>query len=316
MSATNQIMLFAGTANRPLWEAVATYLETSLGSASITTFADGEISVRIGQSVRGQNVFVLQSLCRPVNDRLMELLIMVDALKRSSAGSITAVLPYYAYARQDRQDAPRRPITAKLVADLITAAGVDRVMSMDLHAGQIQGFFPVPFEHLRSRPVLLRQVSALAPAQELVIVSPDAGGVERARAYSAKLGTTMAIIDKRRSGPNVAEAMHVIGDVSQRVAVIIDDMIDTAGTMSAAARTLKEAGARDVYAAVTHPVLSGPAVTRINDSVLRKVLVCDTIPLSESAQASPKIEVCSVSTILGEAIKRVHVESSVSSLFG
>ena len=232
MSRSNRIMLFAGSANRRLSESVAKYLETDLCKVDLTRFSDGEVAVHVGESVRGQDVFVLQSLARPVNDHLMELLIMLDALKRSSAGSITAVLPYYAYARQDRQEVPRRPITAKLVADLVTAAGANRVMSMDLHAGQIQGFFSIPFEHLQAIPVLEAELRKLSPdpAGEVVIVSPDAGGVERARRYSKRLGSPLAIIDKRRSKPNVAEIVNLIGDVRGKIAVLIDDIIDTAGT--------------------------------------------------------------------------------------
>ena len=317
MPGTSRIMLFAGTSNPHLFEGITEYLETSLCAVKITTFADGEISVRIGESVRGQDVYILQSLSHPVNDRLMELLIMIDAFKRSSAGSITAVLPYYAYARQDRQDVPRRPITAKLVADLLTVAGADRVMSMDLHAGQIQGFFSIPFEHLRASPVLVERIKRLTDdPSDLVIVSPDAGGVERARYYSQKLNASLAIIDKRRSQPNVAEIVHLIGDVRGKVAVLIDDIVDTAGTITGAANALVQHGARQVFAATSHPVLSGPAVERIEASALEKLFVSDTIPLSETARQCNKLEVCSVGGIIGEAIKRVHVESSVSSLFG
>jgi ribose-phosphate pyrophosphokinase len=318
MSRNNRIMLFAGGANRHLSESVAGYLNTELCQVELTRFSDGEISVMLGESVRGQDVFVMQALAKPVNDHLMELLIMLDALKRSSAGSITAVLPYYAYARQDRQEAPRRPITAKLVADLVTAAGADRVMSMDLHAGQIQGFFSIPFEHLQAIPVLEAELRKLSPdpANDLVIVSPDAGGVERARRYSKRLGSPLAIIDKRRSKPNVAEIVHIIGDVRGKVAVLVDDMIDTAGTITGAAAALLDQGAREVHAFVTHPVLSGAALERVSQSALTSLVVCDTIPLSDEAKACQKIRLCSVASVLGEAIQRVHGEMSVSSLFG
>lgn len=310
-------MLFAGSANRRLSESVAKYLETDLCKVDLTRFSDGEVAVHVGESVRGQDVFVLQSLARPVNDHLMELLIMLDALKRSSAGSITAVLPYYAYARQDRQEVPRRPITAKLVADLVTAAGANRVMSMDLHAGQIQGFFSIPFEHLQAIPVLEAELRKLSPdpAGEVVIVSPDAGGVERARRYSKRLGSPLAIIDKRRSKPNVAEIVNLIGDVRGKIAVLIDDIIDTAGTITGAAAALLDQGAREVHAFATHAVLSGAAIERISNSTLTSMVVCDTIPLSGAATECAKLKVCSVAPVLGEAIQRVHGEMSVSSLF-
>jgi len=316
MGTGKRIMLFAGTSNPALSASVAGALNTSLCGAQIGMFADGEISVRIDESVRGHDVFVLQSVCPPVNDRIMELLVILDALKRSSAGKITAVLPYYAYARQDRQESPRRPITAKLVADLITVAGADRVMSIDLHSGQIQGFFSVPFEHLRASRVLVPKIAEItADKDHMVVVSPDAGGVERARYYSKALSASLAIIDKRRSAPNVAEVMHVIGDVEGKSCVIVDDMIDTAGTLTKAAAALIERGARDVYAAAAHPVLSGPAVDRISNSALSKVFVTDTIPLSPAAACCEQLEVCSVGGLLGEAITRVHVETSVSSMF-
>lgn len=316
MAQEKRIMLFSGSANPELASRVASYLGTTVSRAELGRFADGEISVRIDESVRGQDVYFIASITDPINDRLMELLIALDALKRASAGSVTAVLPYYAYARQDRQDSPRRPITAKLVADLLTVAGADRVMSIDLHTGQIQGFFSIPVEHLHAAVVLVAAVAKVAQsADDLVIVSPDAGGVERARHYSKKLGASLAIIDKRRSGPNVAEVMHVIGDVSGKVAVIIDDIIDTAGTLTKAATALREHGAREVYAAATHAVLSGPAVQRIQDSPLSRVFVTDTIPLSAAARACEKLVTCSVGELIGEAITRVHVDSSVSSMF-
>jgi len=315
MADDKRIMLFSGSGNPALARRVADYLQADLCKVDLSRFADGEISARIDESVRGQDVFVIASVCQPVNDHLMEVLVFIDALKRASAGSVTAVLPYYPYARQDRQEAPRRPITAKLVADLITVAGANRVMSIDLHSGQIQGFFSIPFEHLYATPVLVEALESDDRKGELVIVSPDAGGVERARVYSAKLRVPLAIIDKRRSSPNVAEVMHVIGDVANRTAVIIDDIIDTAGTLTKSADALVQHGARAVIAAATHAVLSGPAVSRIRESVLERVYVTDTIPLSGSAAECDKFKVCSVGGLIGEAISRVHVESSVSSMF-
>lgn len=292
-------------------------MAVTLGKATVSQFADGEVHVAIEESVRGKDIFIIQSLCQPVNDHVMQLLVMVDALKRSSAKSITAVLPYYAYARQDRQDRPRTPITAKLVADIIVASGVDRVMAMDLHAAQIQGFFQVPLEHLYASRVMVDAMRRTAGTgiDEVVIVAPDAGGVERARWASKKLGTGLAIIDKRRSKPNIAEVMHVIGDVEGHDAYIVDDMIDTAGTLCSAAIALKENGARRVFAFATHGLLNGPAVDRIMASDLEQVYVTNTIPLHADAAACPKIAVTSVGPTLGEAIKRVHVESSVSSLW-
>lgn len=311
------IKIFSGNANPALAREVADYLNVRLGQSLVSTFADGEIQVSIDESVRGKDVYVLQSLARPVNDNLMELLILVDALRRSSARSITAVLPYYAYARQDRQARPRSPITAKLFADLLTASGVNRVMSMDLHAGQIQGFFSVPFEHLYATPVLLSAMrdTTGAPAEETVIVSPDAGGVERARVYSSKLGCGLAIIDKRRPRANVSEVMHVIGDVAGKDAFIVDDMIDTAGTLCSAAVAIKEAGARSVSAFATHGLLNGPARSRIAASVLSRVCVTNTLPVASGEEDGGRIHVLSVGSTIGEAIHRVHGESSVSSLW-
>src|SRR6185369_3280102 len=279
------LTIFAGNANRELAEAICRCVEVRLGAAEVTTFSDGEIFVEIGENVRGVNCFVVQPTCAPVNNNLMELLIMIDALKRASAGSIVAVLPYYGYARQDRKVAPRTPITAKLVADLIEAAGATRVVSMDMHAGQIQGFFNIPFDHLYAAPILLDHMKRKfeGQADNIVVVSPDAGGVERARAYSKRLGAALGIVDKRRTKPNVAEVLNVIGDVQGKVAILLDDMIDTAGTLTQAANALVDKGASRVYAYATHAVLSGPAVERIQKSPLDEVVVTDTIPLTPAA---------------------------------
>lgn len=313
---SGEIKLFSGSSNRPLAMAVAEHLGRPLNRIKLGRFSDGEIHVEVLESVRGQDVFVIQSLSTPVNDHLVELLIIIDALKRGSAGNITAVIPYYGYARQDRQVRPRTPITAKLVADLLTAAGAQRVVSMDLHAGQIQGFFSIPFDHLYASPTLTEGIRDLrVSTSDLVIVSPDAGGVERARIYSERLGAPMAIIDKRRPGPNRAEIMHLIGDVDGKVAVIIDDMIDTAGTLTQGAQSLVDHGAKAVHAVASHAVFSGPAVSRIDRSVLERVLVTDTIPPTEAALACSKIGQLSVGKVLGEAIERVHGAMSVSSMF-
>lgn len=312
----NELMLFAGNSNPELTEAVARYLGVAVGDALIDRFSDGEIQVEIRESVRHRDVYVLQSLSWPVNDNIMELMIMVDALRRASAQSITAVIPYFGYARQDRQVAPRSPITAKLVADLLQASGVTRLITIDLHAGQIQGFFTCPVDHVYASPVLSMAIRALEiPPDELVIVSPDAGGVERARHFSKVFRCPLAIVDKRRSKPGVAEAMNLIGEVEGLSAVIVDDMIDTAGTLTQAATAILQHGARRVYAVATHPILSGPAVARIEQSVIEKVLVTDTIPRSEAARGAKKIEIVSVGELLGEAIRRVHGGDSVTSLF-
>jgi ribose-phosphate pyrophosphokinase len=294
---------------------IADYLELPLGRARVARFSDGEIFAEIQENVRGVDVYVVQPTCAPANDNLMELLIIVDALKRASAGSITAVIPYYGYARQDRKVAPRTPITAKLVADLLTAAGVQRVVSVDLHAGQIQGFFSIPFDHLYAMPPFLEYLRGRYNNEKPVFVSPDAGGVERTRAYAKRLGFDLAIIDKRRERANVSEVMNIVGDIEGRDCVIIDDMIDTAGTLTNGAKALKEQGARTVSAAATHGVLSGPAVERIAASALDEVVVSDTIPLSPAARATGKFKVLSVDRLLGEAIKRIHNGDSVSSLF-
>ncbi|HEX5656061.1 MAG TPA: ribose-phosphate pyrophosphokinase [Polyangiales bacterium] len=309
------ISIFSGSANQPLAAQIADYLELPLGRARVARFSDGEIFAEIQENVRGVDVYVVQPTCAPANDNLMELLIIVDALKRASAGSITAVIPYYGYARQDRKVAPRTPITAKLVADLLTAAGVQRVVSVDLHAGQIQGFFSIPFDHLYAMPPFLEYLRGRYNNEKPVFVSPDAGGVERTRAYAKRLGFDLAIIDKRRERANVSEVMNIVGDIEGRDCVIIDDMIDTAGTLTNGAKALKDQGARTVSAAATHGVLSGPAVERIIASVLDEVVVSDTIPLSAAARATGKFKVLSVDRLLGEAIKRIHNGDSVSSLF-
>jgi ribose-phosphate pyrophosphokinase len=310
-----KVCLFSGNANQPLAEAIAQYLETPLGKCKVTRFSDGESFVEIGENVRGVDAFVIQPTSSPTNDSVMELLIMADALRRASAGSITAVIPYYGYARQDRKVAPRTPITAKLVADLIQASGVGRVVSVDLHAGQIQGFFNIPVDHLYALPVFLEDYLKKRFDASAVFVSPDAGGVERTRAYSKRLNAGLAIIDKRRERANVSEVMNLIGEVKGKDCIIIDDLIDTAGTLSGAARVLADKGARRVVACATHGVLSGPAVERIVDSPLAEVVVSDSIALSPQARACSKIQQLSLSRLLGEAIKRIHSSDSVSSLF-
>jgi len=313
-AANHELKIFAGNSNLPLAERVCSYLEVPLGRAQVKTFSDGEVSVEIDENVRGADVFVIQSTCPPVNHNLMELLIMIDALKRASAGRINAVIPYYGYARQDRKVAPRQPISAKLVANLITVAGASRVLTMDLHAGQIQGFFDIPVDNLFATPVLLQYIRDHF-ANDLVIVSPDAGGVERARAFAKRLDASLAIIDKRREKANVAKVMHIIGDVRGKTAVLLDDMVDTAGTLTQAAEALVREGARAVYGCCTHPVLSGKAVERIATSPLRELIVTDTIPLKEEAAKCEKIKVLSVAKLFGEAIRRIHLNQSVSALF-
>jgi ribose-phosphate pyrophosphokinase len=306
--------VFSGNSNIPLAREISHILGTPLGEADVTTFSDGEILVDIHESVRGMDVFVIQSTCTPGNTNLMELLIMIDAMKRASANRITAVLPYYGYARQDRKVSPRAPITAKLVADLITAAGAHRVLTMDLHAGQIQGFFNIPVDHLFAAPVLLDYIRTRFPG-DMVIVSPDAGGVERARAFAKRLKASLAIIDKRRDSPNVAKFMNLIGEVKGLHAVILDDIVDTAGTIVEAASALKTKGAQGVYACCVHPVLSGPALQRLNDSIIQEVVVTNTIPLTPEAASKRKFKVLSVAKLLADAIQRIHCNDSVSSLF-
>ena len=313
----NGYKIFAGNSNLPLAKSVCSHLERPLSKATVGRFSDGEIQVEIAENVRGADTFVIQSTCRDANQNLMELLIMIDALKRASAGSIVAVIPYYGYARQDRKVAPRTPITAKLVADLIEAAGATRVVSMDMHAGQIQGFFNIPFDHLYAAPVLLDNMKRKfdGSSDELVVVSPDAGGVERARAYSKRLGAGLGIVDKRRTKPNVAEVLNVIGDVQGKIAILLDDMIDTAGTLTQAANALVDKGASRVFAFATHAVLSGPAVERIQKSPIEEVVVTDTIPLTPDAQACPKMKQLSTARLFAEAVKRIHSADSLSSLF-
>lgn len=310
------IKIFTGNSNPTLAKKVAAVAGLDIGHCGITTFADGEIQIEIHESVRGQNVFVIQSACPPVNQNYMELFVMLDALKRASPASVTAVIPYYGYARQDRKVAPRAPISAKLMADLLTTAGANRVVCVDLHATQIQGFFNCPVDHLFAIPTLARSWrESFGVGSDFVTVSPDAGGVERARAFAKRIESSMAIIDKRRSGPNEAKALHLIGDVRDKTAIIVDDMIDTAGTLTQAVDSLYKNGAKRVFAVATHPVLSGPAISRLKESPIEKLWVTDTIPLSEAALASGKIEVVSVAPLLGEAIKRIHGNDSVSSLF-
>ncbi|TSA06417.1 MAG: ribose-phosphate pyrophosphokinase [Deltaproteobacteria bacterium] len=310
----NRLKIFSGNSNLPLAQAICRYLDMELGKAVVRTFSDGETLVEIGENVRGSDVFVIQPTCPPVNQNLMELLIMIDALRRASARRITAVIPYYGYGRQDRKVAPRTPITAKLVADLITTPGARRVLAMDLHAGQIQGFFNIPVDNLFAAPVLLEYIREHF-LENLVMVSPDAGGVERTRAFAKRLEAQLAIIDKRRERPNESQVMNIIGNVKGKYVVILDDMVDTAGTLCQAAQALQEHGAKVIHACTTHPVLSGPAIKRIEASPISKLIVTDTIPLGPEAQKCRKIEVLSVAELLGEAIQRIHNEDSVSSLF-
>ncbi|MGC4001215.1 MAG: ribose-phosphate pyrophosphokinase [Anaeromyxobacter sp.] len=309
--------VFSGNSNRALAEAICADLGRPLARSTVGRFSDGEIQVEIGENVRGMDTFVIQSTSPDANVNLMELLIMIDALKRASAGSINAVLPYYGYARQDRKSAPRVPITAKLVADLLEAAGATRVVSMDMHAGQIQGFFNIPFDHLYAAPVLLEHMRRRfdGDAQNVVVVSPDAGGVERARAYSKRIGATLGIVDKRRTKPNVAEIMNVIGEVQGKIAVLLDDMIDTAGTLTQAANALMDKGALKVYAYATHGVLSGPAVERIMKSPIEEVVITNTIAPTPTVAACPKITPLPVAALLAEAVRRIHSADSLSSLF-
>ncbi len=312
--AVNKFKLFTGNSNLPLAREICHQLSVPMGNAKVRTFSDGEIMVEIAENVRGRDVYLVQSTCAPCNNNLMELLVMTDALKRASAARITAVIPYFGYARQDRKVAPRTPITGKLVADLISIAGMTRVLTLDLHAGQIQGFFDIPVDNLYAAPAILDDIRSRFPGRT-VVVSPDAGGTERARAFAKRLNAGLAIIDKRRSGPNVSEVMHVIGDVEGETCIIVDDMIDTAGTLCQAAGALKEKGAREVYACATHAVLSGPALDRINKSCLKEVVVTNSIPLDEKAEHCPKLRVLSVAELLAEAIRRIHGDESVSSLF-
>jgi ribose-phosphate pyrophosphokinase len=310
----DDFIIFAGNSNPDLADKICNYLNVSLGGAKVKTFSDGEIQIEIDENVRLKDVFIIQSTCSPVNDNLVELLLMIDACNRSSAKRITAVIPYYGYARQDKKVAPRVPISAKLVADLLTVAGTKRVITMDLHAGQIQGYFNIPVDNLFAAPVIIEYIKDNL-MENLVIVSPDAGGVERARAFAKRLDADLAIIDKRRSAPNQAQAMAVVGDVQDKVAIILDDMVDTAGTLTEAADALKNAGAREVHASCAHPVLSGPAIERINASCLKSLVVTDTIPLNAHMKRCKKLKVLTISELVGEAIIRSHTGDSVTSLF-
>ena len=308
------LKLFTGRCNKKLTAAISKSLDVPLGLAELGRFADSEVTFQITESVRGADVFVVQPTAPPVNENLMELLVMIDAFRRASASRITAVLPYYGYARQDRKDRPRVPISAKLVADLLVTAGANRIVTMDLHVGQIQGFFNIPVDHIFSAPVMLDHVSSLE-LPNLVIVSPDAGGVERARAYAKRLRVALAVMDKRRGGNNEVETMHVIGDVDDKTAVVVDDIVDSAGTLVKAVDALLAAGARKVFACCTHAVLSNPATDRITASPIEKLIVSDTVPLRRDARDCEKIHVLSVASLLGEAILSVHAETSVSKLF-
>jgi len=310
----NTMSIFAGNSNPSLAQKIADYLSKPLGNAKLNRFSDGEIQVEIQENVRRREVFVIQSTCNPVNDNLVELLLMIDALKRSSASHITAVIPYFGYARQDKKVAPRVPISAKLIADLLTNTGVNRVITLDLHAGQIQGFFNIPVDNLYATPVIIDYIKSNFSG-ELTIVSPDAGGVERARAFAKRLNATLAIVDKRRSAPNQAKAMAIIGDVEERVVIILDDMVDTAGTLTEAASIIKAKGAKSVHACCTHAVLSGPAVERIENSSLETLMITDTVPLTERALKCGKIKQLTISKIVGEAIIRGYRGDSVNSLF-
>ncbi len=309
----DKLRILTGNANPELAFRICDYLGVKLAKAKVNQFSDGEIQVEIDESVRGMDTFVVQPTCPPVNQNLMELLVMLDALKRASAGRITVVIPYYGYARQDRKVLPRTSISARLVANLMTVAGASRILGMDLHAGQIQGFFDIPVDHLYALPVQLQYVKKIKG--EIVVVSPDAGGVERARELGKRINATIAIIDKRRERANVSKVMHVIGDVNGKTAILLDDMIDTGGTIVQAAQALVDSGAKVVYACCTHPVLSGEAIERINNSPLKELIATNTIPLSDQGKKSKKIKILDVSPILGEAIKRIHSDASVSSLF-
>jgi ribose-phosphate pyrophosphokinase len=310
----NSMKVFAGNSNPALAQEICESLGCGLSAASVRTFSDGEIYIQIQENVRGADCFVVQSTCTPVDRHIMELLLMMDALKRASADRITAVLPYYGYARQDRKDKPRVPISARLIADLLQTAGADRILALDLHAAQIQGFFKVPVDHLFATPVMIEYFRP-APGTALTVVSPDAGGVERARAFAKRLGAPLAIIDKRREEVNVAEVVHIIGDVEGRDCLIVDDLIDTAGTLVKGADALMRAGARSVSACATHAVLSGNAVQRIADSCIREVVFTNSIPLRDEALACPKIKTLSVAWLLARAIQSIHEETSVSILF-
>lgn len=311
----DDLKIFTGNSNLPLAQEISNYLKVPLGKATVETFSDGESRVEVKENVRGGDVFVVQSTSAPGNDNLMEMLLMLDAFKRASAKRITAVIPYFGYARQDRKVAPRVPISAKLVADLITTAGASRILTMDLHSGQIQGFFNIPVDNLYATPVLLQYLRRQLNRNEVTIVSPDAGGVERARDFATRLNASLAIIDKRRSGPNVVEEMNIIGEVKGQTAILLDDMVDTAGTLTMAAEALKKEGAKRIFGCCTHPVLSGPAIRKIKNSPLEELIVTNSIPLGPKAEKCKKIKVLSVAHLIGEAIRRTHDEKSISSLF-
>ncbi|MFZ3065859.1 MAG: ribose-phosphate pyrophosphokinase [Nitrospirota bacterium] len=312
---SKDLKIFSGNANIALAKGICDYLKIPLGDVTVSTFSDGEIMVQLNENVRGMDIFIVQPSSNPVNRSIMELLIMIDALKRASAYRITAVLPYFGYARQDRKVQSRAPITAKLIADIITAAGAQRVLTIDLHAGQIQGFFNIPVDHLYATPVILDYIKNLN-LKDLVVVSPDAGGVERARAFAKRLKASLAIVDKRRDGPNVSEVMNIIGDVENKNALLLDDMIDTAGTITQAADAIKKKGAMKVIVGCTHGIFSGNAIKRINDSAIEEVILTDSVPLNDKyKECKKKMTVLSVAPLLGEAIKRIHTEESVSSLF-
>jgi ribose-phosphate pyrophosphokinase len=307
-------LVFSGNSNLSLAKKICDYLNISLGVGMVKRFSDGEIQIEIVDNVRSRDIFVIQSTCSPVNDNLVELLLLIDAFKRASATMITAVIPYYGYSRQDKKVAPRVPISAKLVADLLTVAGATRIITLDLHAGQIQGFFNIPVDNLFAAPVIIDYIKTNFN-DDLVIVSPDAGGVERARAFAKRLDAGLAIVDKRRDAPNQAKAMAVIGDVAGKVVVILDDMVDTAGTLTEAAEAIMRSGAKEVHASCAHAVLSGPAVERIEHSSMKTVVVTDTIPLKSNAQECNKIKVLSIAKLVGEAIIRSYTGDSVTSLF-
>lgn len=312
---SKDLKIFSGNANIALAKGICDYLKIPLGDVTVSTFSDGEIMVQLNENVRGMDIFIVQPSSNPVNRSIMELLIMIDALKRASAYRITAVVPYFGYARQDRKVQSRAPITAKLIADIITAAGAQRVLTIDLHAGQIQGFFDIPVDHLYATPVILDYIKNLN-FKDLVVVSPDAGGVERARAFAKRLKASLAIVDKRRDGPNVSEVMNIIGDVENKNALLLDDMIDTAGTITQAADAIKKKGAMKVIVGCTHGIFSGNAIKRINDSAIEEVILTDSVPLNDKyKECKKKMTVLSVAPLLGEAIKRIHTEESVSSLF-
>jgi len=313
-SLQSELAIFSGNANPPLALAICEGLKVPLGESMVSRFSEGEIRVKLDDNVRGKDVFLIQPTCPPVNEHLMELLIMLDACRRASARRITAVIPYYGYARQDRKDQPRVPITAKLVANLITTAGADRVLTMDLHAGQIQGFFDIPLDHLYAVTVFGDDVKRKG-FSPLVVVSPDVGGIKMARAYAKRLGAELAIVDKRRKTPETIEVMHILGEVNGKVCLLVDDLIATGSSIVEAAGALRDAGAKAIYGAVTHPILSGPAIDRIAASPIQELLVTDTIPLSDHARGQGKIKVLSVAELFSEAIRRIHYEQSISSLF-